>query len=651
MDFQLRLNEIYDEFQGFPAHNSILRFGQRDDAFAILTFEILFNNYHQITKFRRSEQTNIELLQKYIVPPPDDSIDIFFEEIDVDDRNYHIVQVKNKTLTPSEIETAFLLMENTINNYLKRPNETRKNLREAIANTDFTKQYKSSCIYYVVHQGSNNYIRNQKTNYKIITIEELIILEKGTRQMSVPKYFFEIDNANNFIVNNFITHDNHLSNKNLPQSLLCNFNGYELATLNNKYSNTILGRNILYGLNLRESLSKASKTFEKMFETIDNEPELFLFYNNGITLISSYFNTSSENNKEKIGIENFSIINGAQTTSTLGEYLRKAEINQEQEKIEKLKRVFVLTKIYQINSQLINHENISDNIKIFNNTQTPLSSRDLVSIRKEQISLQERLLNKDMSPNVFVFIKKGEKVPPFPKFFIHQRITNEVLAQLALCGFYSEPFNAKDKKLAIFENENKDDFLFNSTYDKIFSPNNGILFRKTISEIDELLFIYKLHTDTKNFLKSFYKDFISRISQTPSRNEFDKDKSGQIDKVKRDIEIANACLFYNITTYYEIKDMFDSYCPNIETLAFNYAFYYENKNNYRENLKSEFRDLCYNITIETIRTCSKGDNVVNWLRLEKNQAIFLDTLRTHLSTNAITLVKKYPKFVSEFKQI
>jgi len=205
--------------------------------------------------------------------------------------------------------------------------------------------------------------------------------------------------------------------------------------------------------------------------------------------------------------------------------------------------------------------------------------------------------------------------------------------------------------LAIFENDNKEDILLNPTYDKIFSPTNGVLFKKDISEIDELLFIYKLHTDTKNFLKSFYKDFISKISQSASKNDFDKDKTAQIDKIKRDLEIANACLFYNITTYFEIRSMFDLYCLNIRNVMFDYNSYYENKNNYRENLKSAFRDLCYSITIETIRTCSKGDNVVNWLRLERNQAIYIDSLRNYLTSNAIALVDKYPSFVSQFKTI
>ena len=183
MDLNIRALEIYNEFFSFPSHNSIVRLNQRDDAYTILAFEILFNNYHQITKFRREEYINLDILVKSVVAPPDDSIDIFYEETDVDEHHYHIVQVKNQALAPSEIEAAFLLMESTITNYLKKPADVRKNLREVIAATDFSKQYKSFCTYYVVHAGNNNFIRHQKLNQKVVTFEELSILENGTRQV------------------------------------------------------------------------------------------------------------------------------------------------------------------------------------------------------------------------------------------------------------------------------------------------------------------------------------------------------------------------------------------------------------------------------------------------------------------------------------
>ena len=118
----------------------------------------------------------------------------------------------------------------------------------------------------------------------------------------------------------------------------------------------------------------------------------FCFYNNGITIICSDVDAKSVLNKEKITLINFSIINGAQTTSTLGEFLKQAQAHEDSDKIEKLKKVFVLTKIYVINSTLKEHEKIGESIRIFTNTQTPLSNRDMVSIRIEQIKVQRRFI-------------------------------------------------------------------------------------------------------------------------------------------------------------------------------------------------------------------------------------------------------------------
>jgi len=606
-------------------------------------------NYHGIKKLNFDDSTHRELVHQSIVPPPDDSIDIFFEEKDVDECRYHIVQVKNQELTPKELEDCFLLMEHSVNLFLKKPKDLRKNLREIIGNTDFSKQYKNSCTYYVVHRGSNSFIRNQKSNQKIITENELITLEQGTISMTVPKEDFVIDFANNFIVNNYVEKKSSEVNKNIPQSLLCNFNGYDLAKLNNKYINTLLGRNILYGQNLREALSRQSKTFEKMYETIDKEPDLFLYYNNGITIIASSFDAKSLKGIEKITLENFSIINGAQTTSTLGYYLREAEMNNELDKIEKLKKVFVLVKIYQINESLQNSETISERIKIFNNTQTPLSSRDMVSFRQEQINLQSKLfLNK--FPNIFVYIKKGEVVPAYPKTYPHQKITNEILAQIALCGFFSEPFNAKDKKNKIFENDEKEGYLLNEIYDKLFSENKGILFQKNKDEIDELLFVYRLHEDSKKIQKKFLKDNINVLNQSPASDEFDrKSREDQINRAKREMEIANLCLFYDITCYYEFRTKFDYLINDINSKWFNIKEYYDKNSKYQEDLLFEFSTLFYSKTIEIIRNLSGVENIQNFLRAEKTQQIFLNELRNYLTSQGYIISKRYVEFVNRFK--
>ena len=61
----------------------------------------------------------------------------------------------------------------------------------------------------------------------------------------------------------------------------------------NKYLNTTLGRNILFGQNLRETLVK-SKTYDGMEYTIRNEPGKFWFFNNGITVVAEDYDTEKK---------------------------------------------------------------------------------------------------------------------------------------------------------------------------------------------------------------------------------------------------------------------------------------------------------------------------------------------------------------------
>jgi hypothetical protein len=652
VEFKSRLEDIQDQFNGFPSKSPIVRMNQKNDSFVILVFEILFYSFHEISKFKRDNDHHLEILQKSIVPPPDDGIDIFFEEKNLDETKYHIVQVKNCSLDPSGIKKCFLEMKDTTSKLKKKPNVVANNLKKLAAETDFNTSTKNDCIYYLVHTGSTKFIKDQKNNENIITGSDLLLLHNGTKKMMVPKEIFEIDTVNNFIVNNFVKDENGNKNfnKNLPQSILCNLSGYDLAKLNNKYSNSLLGSNILYGQNLRESLSKYSKTYKPMFDTIDNEPDLFLFYNNGITIISSFSDpkTDQKDKKDKITVENFSIINGAQTTSTLGAYLKEAEVNLETDKIENLKKVFVLTKIYQINDDLPNHKVISERIKIFNNTQTPLSSRDMVSIREEQIQLQKKLLNGE-KPNIFLFIKKGENPPANPQTLKYQRVQNEVLAQLALCAYFSEPFTAKDKKTKIFETDGQPDTLLNNIYQKLFDQKEGVLFTKSKREIDELLFIYMLHEDAKRFQKNFLKEQIKLLHHKPAATEREKIyKEQQIETNNRNSEIVNVCLFYNITCYYSFKNNFDELLPNGNNFSFNAKEYYNNKE-YKNNLIKNFLELFYNRTIEIIRRNSGGGNINNWVRAEKSEKIFLDEIRNILSNEGAILSEKYIKFVEEFK--
>lgn len=631
----------YEQFVGLPNKNPIVRNGIMEDAFTLGILDVMYRKILNIS----IEPSNIQKISRIIVAPPDSGIDLFIEIDDGDEFFYDVIQSKYCELTENEIRKCFAEMERTIKDYLKTPSLVQKNLREVISETNFGESYKTNCTFYVVHTGSLNYGKGFRKYEKIITLSELNILKNSLSISKVPYEEFRSDSFSNYIM-----YDQSAGGE---QALLCNLRGYDLAQLNNKYVNTSMGRNILFGQNLRDSLDSKSKTYEDMKNTIDTEPNRFWHYNNGITIIAEMLDAhkDDENNVDLIELTNFSIINGAQTTSALGTYLKQANINGSDISIEKLKQVYVLARIMEVTDPVLR-----DNISIYNNSQNPITSRDMVANRIEQRKLNETLMNGE-KPHVYVEIRRGAQIPVYPRLYKHQITTNEELAQLTFAAFLGKPFLAKDKKSTLFNRDyTKDEVLINEYYEKIFYyPENndkaaGILFEKSKREIDEVLFIKFLYKQSKGYLKKMYEDRIEKANEKIKNTPDGKDTTLE-DRVmiyQRNKEINNICMFYCITLYYEIRKEFDEIDSKKE---FTYEAFYSNKSSsYKKDIITNFADSFLSKTIEIISKSLDGTtNVGNWIRKAQSQENFLKILSNEIAIDS-KIEESYNSFISKFKK-
>lgn len=111
-------------------------------------------------------------------------------------------------------------------------------------------------------------------------------------------------------------------------------------------------------------------------QTIHNQPEDFWVFNNGITLITNNIGTESS----KSFIEGISIINGAQTTGSIG----SLEIKDDS-LLQKIKDLEVMCRIVVCNNQ----EKIAEIVK-FNNTQNKITTWDQFSNDPHQKLLKEQ---------------------------------------------------------------------------------------------------------------------------------------------------------------------------------------------------------------------------------------------------------------------
>ena len=307
------IEKYYEEYKGLPNNKPLVRSNQMNDAFELVALEILYGKELGIDLSNRNPDT-IDKLTKYIVAPPDGGIDIVVEHETPEGSQFDFVQVKNQHMSPLEIEQALDYMEKSVGKYLSSRESVNENLREVLAETNLSKEDKSNCKYILVYDGIDNFFKGQKEDkQQVITATELQTLKDASR-IEIPKVPEEVFTSDSF--NNYISYEQAEET-----AILVNIRGYDLAELAIKYSNTSLGRNILFGQNLRESLEgKKSKTYAGMEKTIREEPEKFWFYNNGITIIAEDYNLvdkAGSGEIDNIILKNFSIINGAQTTSAL----------------------------------------------------------------------------------------------------------------------------------------------------------------------------------------------------------------------------------------------------------------------------------------------------------------------------------------------
>lgn len=99
-------------------------------------------------------------------------------------------------------------------------------------------------------------------------------------------------------------------------SWILTMNGRDIGKIYNQIGRRLFARNIRGFLGRNE----INKNIEK---TLANEPHLFWYYNNGITIIGNKVKLESSKGETYISLSNAQIINGQQTTRILGNYLGK----------------------------------------------------------------------------------------------------------------------------------------------------------------------------------------------------------------------------------------------------------------------------------------------------------------------------------------
>ena len=147
---------------------------------------------------------------------------------------------------------------------------------------------------------------------------------------------------------------------------MCSMKGLWLATLYKEDSIRLLEANV------RSYLKRTAKVNAGILDTVKNNPEEFVSFNNGISAVATeikYDKDIGPANLAKIrSIVNFQIVNGGQTTATLYECFKDKLFDE-------LKRIIVPVKLTVVKN-ISNSESLIRNISVFSNTQTAIKKSD-----------------------------------------------------------------------------------------------------------------------------------------------------------------------------------------------------------------------------------------------------------------------------------
>lgn len=231
----------------------------------------------------------------------------------------------------------------------------------------------------------------------------------------------------------------------------------------------------LFEKNIRKVLGKTDVN-DSIEKTIKDCPELFWYYNNGITIIADKIEKSAVGGAARdlgsFKLTNFAIINGAQTVSTIG---KSAYIND-----NRLENVSVQARIVQLSDT---PEQFGEEITKANNRQNRVENRDFVSQDLEQIRIRQELLIDGIEYNLM----RSEAYIPTEKSF---DITEATVALACASGKTSLVVIAKSNIGKFYENLQK------GIYKELFNPSvTGCFVRNCI----------ELNRNVENYLKEKIK--------------------------------------------------------------------------------------------------------------------------------------------------
>ena len=378
-----------------------------------------------------------DIRENFVDGTSDGGIDYIFNN----DDTMYLVQGKSSTnLSYEEIRNVFHKMDTTVNNFEKGKYDTYSDKLKSTFLNAYDDLSESKNITLVLF---TNTIFTDELRSKVDELKKEDFLSNYTIEIYDAKDI-EFKRLTALQDKEFISQDSIelAETRNVlkygENGIIVNIKASSLKKLYTKHSN-----NGLFSYNLREHITQ--KNVDTGIEkTIKSEKDNFWFYNNGITIGCEDFNIDGY----MLKLYNFSIINGAQTTTKIGE----------SKLIDKEYDFDVVCKVVKAKRSLNQESDFIMKISEASNSQKPIKARDLKANAREQKMLQLKCTENKYP--LAIEIKRGVKPKNYFKVEKWQRITNEYIGQLILGCILQRPGSARSGKITIFTSEK----LYNQIY-------------------------------------------------------------------------------------------------------------------------------------------------------------------------------------------
>ena len=264
-------------------------------------------------------------------------------------------------------------------------------------------------------------------------------------------------------------------------------------------------RDSLFTYNIRGYLGEKPVN-RKIRDTIIEQPENFYYLNNGISAIcTSYKVINNSEHSTFIECENFQIINGAQTVTTIAKTPKEHLKN-----LDFVQVIMRLTKTEDIKSH---KKGLNRDIIQANNNQTAIKISDFRSNDEIQLFLENEL-NNFMYKGTNPFLKI--KYQPKRKYFKKNKSDNLFIIQMdtlakVLYSFYYDPIKFQSKPALLYDVDTENEGL----YWKIFGINDeeaSLYDKSKLSEIAAIIIMW-IHLQEKSKIVKKIESQDSRLYQ------------------------------------------------------------------------------------------------------------------------------------------